>query len=62
VDTNEVKKMVKKFIDRSKVRSKSLRIRVTEEEHEKIKLAAEKEKVSVSELLRDRTILGIMKR
>lgn len=54
--------MVKKIIDRSKVRTKSLHIRISEEELKKIKLAAEKQKVSVSELLRDQTISWIMKR
>lgn len=53
---------MKKFIDRSMVRTKSLRIRVTAEEHEKIKQAAEKQKVTVSELLRDRVLLGELKR
>jgi predicted HicB family RNase H-like nuclease len=54
--------MPKKIIDRSKARTKSLRIRVTIEEHEKIKKAAEKEKISMSELLRDQILFGEKKR
>lgn len=54
--------MPKKIIDRSKVRTKSLRIRVSLEEHEKIKIAAEKENKSMSELLRDRALFGKVKR
>jgi len=54
--------MAKKYIDRTMVRTKSLRVRVTFEELEKIKLAAVKEKVTVSELLRDRALSGRVKR
>ena len=48
--------MVKKFEKREMVRTKSLRIRVTEFELEKIKSIAEKQKMTVSELLRSHAL------
>jgi len=55
--------MTKKNIDRQKVlRNKSMRIRVTLEEHEKIKRLAEKENKTISDLLRDRVLFGEIKR